>query len=187
MSMISDYGLDTPARKLPLLALSLPDAKGAKGMDGIHLQKVIRYYEYLMQRFDIEFSNYKLGAVSYEMVENVDLLEEAGLVEEADKGRLVLSREGEKASKELQAGFGRNDIDKLQFAKKQLNDLPNDELLFFMYSLLPNTRENSTEWERLSKRKLELVKSLYKKGRVSSATASKWLGVAEPKFLQEAS
>lgn len=182
--MIADYGLDAAARKLPLLALSLPDAKGTKEMDGIHLQKIIRYYEYLTQRFDIEFSNYKLGAVSYEMVENLDLLEETGLVEETDRGKLVLSAEGEEASKQLQAGVERNDIGKLQFAKKQLNDLPNDELLFFMYNLLPNTRENSTEWERLSKRKLDLVKALYRKGRISSATASKWLEVAESEFLR---
>lgn len=187
MSLISDYGLDTPVRRLPLLTLSLPDGRGAKETDGLHLQKIIRYYEYLGQKFDIEFSNYKLGAVSYELVENMEVLEEAGLVEETDKGKLVLSKEGEEATIQLRSGVDKAEIAKLQFAKKQLNDLPSDELLFFMYNLLPNTRENSTEWDRLSKRKSQLVRALYEKGRINSVTAAKWLGVPESGFMRIAS
>lgn len=186
MSLVSDFGLDAPARKLPLLALSLPDNGGKKEMDGLHLQKTIRYYEYLVQKREIEFSNYKLGAVSYELAENVEVLEEVGLVEETDHGRLSLSPEGEQASKELQTEIGKTNIEKLQFAKKQLNDLTSDELLFFMYSLLPETTENSTEWERLSKRRVETVRVLYEKGRINSVTASKWLDISEAEFLERA-
>ncbi len=154
-------------------------------MDGLHLQKVIRYYEYLAQRDDIEFSNFKLGAVSFELAENMEVLEDAGLVQEETGNKLGLSKEGEEASKQLRVGVGQADMNKLQFAKKQLNDLPGDELLFFMYSLLPETRTNSTEWERLHKRRSELTSALYAKGRVNSVTASKWLGISESEFLHQ--
>jgi hypothetical protein len=187
MSLISDYGLDTPVRRLPLLLLSLEDGEGNKEMDGLHIHKIVKYYEYLSQKSDIEFSNYKLGAVSYELVENLDVLEETGLVEESTKGKLALSDEGEAAAKEIEADMRRDDIAKLQFAKKQLNDLTNDELLYFMYKLLPDTRQNSTEWARLSRRESELTRNLFRKGRISADTGAKWLGVTESEFVRTTS
>lgn len=182
MPLVTDYGLENPSRRLSLLLLSLPDSKGTKEMDGIHLHKIVRYYEYLAQKSDIEFSNYKLGAVSYELVENLEVLEETGLVDE-NQGRLSLSHEGEKATKELWETTRKEDIQKLGFAKKQLNDLSGDELMFFMYNLLPESRQNSTEWGRLERKKSELVKALFRKGKISSLVASEWIGKSEREFL----
>jgi hypothetical protein len=185
MSIITDYGLDSPARRLPLLLLALDDKKGEKEMDVLHLQKVIRYFEYLLQRNDIEFSNFNLGAVSYELQESLEALEEFGLIERIDHA-LQLSPLGGEASKELKLGFSNADLQKLSFAKIQLNDLTSDEVMFFMYNLLPASRENSTEIKRLDKKKDVLVDSLFKKGRINSITAAKWLGITEQRFLTSA-
>ena len=40
------------------------------------------------------------------------------------------------------------------FAKQQLNDLTPDELMFFMYRLIPESVVNSTEFPRLERKKL---------------------------------
>jgi len=182
MSIIADYGLDSPARRLPLLLLALDDKKGQKEMDVLHVQKVIRYFEYLRQRNDVEFSNFNLGAVSYELQESLDALEEFGLIERVDHS-LQLSPLGNEASKELKRDFSSSELQKLSFAKMQLNDLNSDEVMFFMYNLLPSSRENSTEIKRLDRKKDALVRSLFEKGRINSITAAKWLDTTEQKFL----
>lgn len=68
MTLIEDYGLDSPARSLLLIVLSIKDRNQKTEMDKLHIQKVIRYYEYLIEKKEIDFSNFKLGGVSYELV-----------------------------------------------------------------------------------------------------------------------
>src|SRR5437899_1761032 len=181
MSVVADYGLDIPARAYLLLALSVEDKKGRKAMDILHLQKIIRYFEYLRERTDIDFSNYNLGGVSYELQESVETLMENGLIERSDS-RIELSEEGKKAVTELQSRFDQNDFRKLLFSKQQLNDLTSDEVMFFMYMLLPETQVNSTEVARLLRKRKEITSDLFRKGRISAAMAADWLGLPEREF-----
>ena len=160
MSVVADYGLDVPARAYLLLALSVEDKKGRKAMDILHLQKIIRYFEYLRDKTDIEFSNYSLGGVSYELQESVETLTENGLIDRSDS-RMELSEEGKKAVTELQSKTDPDDLKKLLFSKRQLNDLTGDEVMFFMYMLLPDTQVNSTEVSRLLKRRKEITSSTF--------------------------
>jgi hypothetical protein len=183
MSVVADYGLDSPTRKLPILLLNLDDTEGNKKMDTIHIQKIIRYFQYLSQEDLIEYSNYNLGGVSYELQENIESLEEFGLIEQVNSDGFHLSQLGVEASKELAETISKADLDKLSFAKRQLNDLSSDELMFFMYNLLPQTRANSTVWERLEKKKDLITRQLFKKGKINSITAAKWLGLSETRFL----
>src|SRR2546430_2358843 len=152
MSIVSDYGLDVPARRYLLLALSVEDKKGRKSMDILHLQKVIRYFEFLRQKTDVEFSNYNLGGVSYELQESVETLMENGLIDRSNS-QIELSREGNKAVTELLTKLDKQDLRKLLFSKQQLNDLSGDEVMFFMYMLLPETQVNSTEVARLLRKR----------------------------------
>jgi uncharacterized protein YwgA len=183
LSLVEEYGLDSPSRAMLLLALSIKDSTGARKMRILHLQKTIRFFEYLRQSNQIEFSNYHLGAVSSELQENVESLEEYGFVEETEN-QLSLSETGDQAVSELKSRFAKDELQKMAFAKRQLNDLTSDELMFFMYMLLPDTRVNSTEWARLQKKTKQITTGLFKKGRVNSQMAAKWLGMTEKDFLR---
>ena len=182
MSTIQDYGLESPARAYLVLVLSVLDRTDQKAMDVLHIQKVIRYFEFLRKTTDVEFSNFKLGGVSYELQESLETLVESGLVTRAGKTRLELTDEGKKAAVELRATANVDDLKKLTFSKQQLNDLTSDEVMFFMYMLLPETQENSTEAGRLLRRSKELTQSLFRKGRISSAMAASWVNMTEEQF-----
>jgi hypothetical protein len=182
MSSLDYYGLQEPSRKWSILALSLDDRCNNKEMDILHLQKVIRYFEYLRDTEVLQYSNYKLGVVSYELEENLQTLEESGLIEKEDT-RFALTDEGEKQVEHLLKDFDEQDLEKLSFAKQQLNDLSSDETMYFMYRLIPGSVVNSTEFARLEKKKTVLIHSLFLKGRINSNTAAKWLDMSEKDFL----
>ena len=182
MALVAEYGLDSPPRRLLLLALSLKDRMQQRKMDKFHIQKVIRYYEYLRNRpLEVDFSNYDMGGVSYEIHENAETLEEYGLIER--KGDYyLLTDEGERAANEIKRAFSKDDLQKFAFSKFQLNDLSLDEAMYFMYMMVPETRQHSAHFTSLEKKNAVLVRSLYVKGRINSVTASKWLGISEKEF-----
>jgi len=190
-SIILDYGLDdSRAKALLILTLSVKDRTGKRGMDKIHIQKTIKYYEHMQQNETIDFSNFKHGGVSYEVQENLDTFEEYGLVENIGSSRhpkYMLTEEGEKAAKELREAHSEEEIRRLRFAKLQLNDLNFDETLYFMYKLIPKTQENSTQFERLDKKKHILISRLFLKGRINLDTAAEWLGVDKKTFQESLS
>ena len=182
MTFILDYGLDSPARALLILALSMKDRMEKKEMDRVHIHKTIKYFEHLEQKERIDFSIFKLGGVSYELHENLETLQECGLVDKVGN-KFILTEEGEKAAKELLKTYSEEEIRKLKFAKLQLNDLTQKETLFFMYMLIPETRKYSTEFPGLYEQRDVLVRKLFLKGRINSTIAAKWLGVDEKTFL----
>jgi len=182
MALIADYGLDSPPRRLLLVALSLKDRANQKKMDILHVHKVVRYYEYLRAGPpEVDFSNYDMGGVSYEIHENTQTLEEYGLIEKQGK-YYVLTDKGERASKEVRNAFTNEDLQRFAFSKYQLNDLSTDEVMYFMYMMVPETQQSSTHFASLEKKKEALIRSLYEKGRINSVTASKWLGISEKEF-----
>ena len=183
MTLIEDYGLDTPPRKLLLLALSVPDRNNNQAMDKLRIQKVIRFFEYLTKRKDVDFSNFKLGGVSYELEENRENLLEYELIEQT--GTVFnLTHEGDLAVEELCETIIPENFNKLVFAKQQLNDLTDDEILFFMYMTIPETQRYSTEFPRLERKKVLLVKSLFSKRRIDVETAAKWVEMTEIDFVK---
>jgi hypothetical protein len=186
MSYILDYGLEAPSRKWSMLVLLINDRTNHKEIDILHLQKIIRYYEYLLDIEELDYSDFKLGAVSYELEENLQTLVECGLVERKD-GKYVLTDEGDQIAKELQKTFDPKEFQKLVFAKQQLNDLSPEETMYFMYKLIPSTQRNSIEFQRLDKKRDVLICSLFLKGRINATTAAKWLEISEKEFLDSLS
>lgn len=184
MTLVEDYGLDSAPRTLLLLVLSINDCNYEKDMDKLHIQKVIRFFEHLRKKKEIDFSNFKLGGVSYELEENKDALIEYELIEPTD-GCFALTDEGNEAAKVLKQTFGTSDYCDLVFAKQLLNDLPGDELLYFMYMTIPETQKHSTEFSRLERKKEALVKSLFSKRKIDVATASAWLEISQSDFLKK--
>jgi len=186
MSVVLDYGIDSQAKALLLLALSMSDRNDQKEMDKVHIQKTIKYYEHMQQESNIDFSNFKHGGVSYEVQEVIETFEEYGLVENIGSLRnpkYMLTEEGEIGAKELSEKRSEEELRRLKFAKLQLNDLSFDETLYFMYKLIPATQKNSTQFERLDKKKHVLVQKLFMMGRINSDIASEWLGIDKQSFL----
>lgn len=183
MSLITEYGLDSPARALLVLVLVLKDSELRTPMNKLHFQKTILYFERIQQQKDIDFSNFHYGGVSYELQENIESLEESGLVNKIGT-KYELTPEGEKAARELANEYDKETIRKLEFAKKQLNDLPDKELLYYMYKLFPDTQVNSIEYKKLDVDKQAIVCRLFKKDRIPAYLASKWLNMSEKEFLE---
>src|SRR3990172_307274 len=183
MTLIEDYGLNSPARSLLLLVLSIKDRDQKTEMDKLHIQKTIRYFEYLRNKKEIDFSNFKLGGVSYELEENRETLLEYELIGQINH-HFSLTEEGKTAAKDLKGILGIEEYKKLVYAKEQLNDLPDDELLYFMYKTIPETQKHSTEFQRLEKKKETLVKSLFSKRKIHACTAINWLGIKEDEFVK---
>jgi uncharacterized protein YwgA len=186
MSAIVDYGLDSPARALLLLVLSIKDREKKMPMNKLRFQKTILYFERLQQEKEVDFSNFLYGGVSYELQENLDTLMECGLVDKIG-GKFELTHEGEKVAGQLAEKYDKETLRKLIFAKEQLNDLPDKELLFLMYMLFPETQANSIEFHNLCTEKEAIIRKLFVKGRTSSHMAAKWLGTSEKEFLESLS
>jgi hypothetical protein len=183
LTLIEDYGLDSPPRKLLLLSLSIADRRNNKAMDKLRIQKVIRFYEYLCVKKEIDFSNYKLGGVSYELDENRENLLEYELIEQTDRF-YTLTPEGNTAVDELCEIVTPADYNCLVFAKQQLNDMTDDEMLFFMYMTIPETQKVSTEFGRLERKKGQLIECLFAKRKIDVAIAAKWLKISERDFVK---
>ena len=183
MTLIEDYGLDSPARSLLLTVLSIKDNNQRAAMDKLHIQKVLRFYEYLREKKEIDFSNFKLGAVSYELEENRETLMEYELIDQKNCD-FFLTDEGNTAADDLKKTFNQEEYQQLVCAKRLLNDLLGDELLFFMYKTIPETQKHSTEFARLERKKESLVKSLFSKRKIDAQTAINWLGISEEDFIK---
>jgi hypothetical protein len=183
MTLIEDYGLDSPARSLLITVLSIADNKQRAEMDKIHIQKVLRYYEHLREKKEIDFSNFKLGGVAYELEENRETLIDYELIDRKNCD-FSLTDEGNAAAQDLKKTFNEDDYRLLVCAKKLLNDLPDDELLYFMYKTIPETQKHSTEFSRLERKKEILVKNLFAKRKIDASTAISWIGISEEEFIK---
>jgi hypothetical protein len=183
MSVITEYGLDSPARALLILVLSIKDREP---MSKLHFQKAILYFERMQKQQDIDFSDFHYGGVSYELQENLEALEEYGLIDRVGN-KYMLTEEGEKTARELIKQYDKETLRKLVFAKQQLNDLPDKELLYLMYKLFPDTQANSTEYKKLEEEKQTLIRKLFCKGRITAHMAAEWLAISEKDFLESLS
>ena len=184
MTLIEDYGLNSPARSLLLIVLSIKNRNQKAEMDKLHIQKVIKLFEYLREKKEIDFSNFKLGGVSYELEENRETLLEYELIDQTNN-HFTLTNEGKTAAHELKETLGKDEYEKLVYAKELLNDLPTDELLYFMYKTIPETQKHSTEFQRLEKKKEPLVKSLFSKRKIDACIAiNSTPGINENEFVK---
>lgn len=185
MTEILDYGLDSPARGLLVLILSIADRTKQKAMNKLHFQKAIYYFENLKSEKEVFFSNFKYGGVSFELMENMETLEESGLVRRVGT-KYILTTKGEQLAEQLRksADYKSDTLRKLEYAKFLLNDLTDKELLFFMYMTFPETQVNSIEFKNLIEDKRAYVEKLFAKGRIDSTTAGEWLGMEPRHFLE---
>lgn len=182
MSLIADYGLENSSASIILMVLSLPDINDNRNMGKMYIQKIIKYFDFLRDKEIIDFSNFKYGKVSYELQEDLEMLNEYDLIN-VENNEFSLTEEGENAAEELFRNQDEDEIKQLSFAKYLLNDLTLNELMFFMYMKFPDSIEYSIEFDRLKTRRDKLTISLYKKRRINANTAADWLDISKEEFL----
>ncbi len=185
MSYKEDYGLDSFARSRLLALLGFEDSSGRKVSDILRLNKELCYFQYLTKMDDIDFFSFNLGAVSDEIRETVDDFVEYGLVEQNQGGKYILTADGTVAEKEISHDLTPEEKKILKFSKEQLNDLTDEEVLGFMYFLLPKTAEHSKVIGGITKNKEKIIRSLYEKGKISAKTAANWLGISKREVLDK--
>lgn len=176
MDKIEEYGLDTPPKILPILLFMVAGGAYRAHFNRLQINKMVRYFEFLIKKNEISFSNYNLGGVSYELTETLGELVDYGLLDQDEQDRYFMSKEGQQAGEELYKNFPKADCKLLEESCTTLMDLTNDELLFFMYKTIPKTQEKSTVFDKLMKNSVRLVQNIYNKGKISASIALSWVG-----------
>ena len=184
MPLIVDYGLNSPSRRLLLIALSLRDNNDNQSMHKMHIHKVIRYFEYLRNRKEIEYSHFHYGDVSIEINEDIENLYSLNLIDEEAEEEYLLTEEGYEAAQEILKDFPHSELKLFKYAKYMLNELTLNELMYYMYMIIPESRKNSRVYNRLEKNKEKIIYSLYEKNKISAHEASKWMHISEEQFLK---
>ncbi|MFH2111202.1 MAG: hypothetical protein ABIJ47_08095 [Candidatus Bathyarchaeota archaeon] len=178
MSLMEEYGIDDPSVEIPLLILSFH--KG-DSLNELHIHKITRYFQYIKKKNYVTFSNFRKGDVSYEIQESLEELNSYDLIDKFDEN-CEITPLGEEVTKEIIKTYDEETIKQLNLAYNRLKNMDDDELMFFMYNLLPESKKNSTQLSRLLKNKIQLTKSLYRKGLISKYTGAKWLEISEKSF-----
>lgn len=179
MDKIEEYGLDSPSKMLPLILFEVADGSKRVQLSRLQINKMIRYFEYLSKSQDISFSHYKLGDVSYELSENLEVLVDYGLLDKTEHERYFLSDEGKEAGNELVHTVSKQNFGDMEKAYSTLKDLTDDELMLFMYKTIPETQEKSIVINKLIRDEVSLVQSIYNKGKISAAIALAWVSEEE--------
>lgn len=96
------------------------------------------------------------------------LYEERAKIYPTEIGRDIARKFAEKEDKEV--------LRLISEVKKFLNDLPNEELLAYVYSAYPRMTEESVEYEELKSEMEKHILSLIKKQKISSQRAAELLG-----------
>ncbi len=127
----------------------------------------------------LEFEPHLFGPYS-ETLENIlDDLIKLGLV--VKKGvKYELTEKGKKLYAHLKPK--KELIKVIEDFKEFLNDLPDDEILAFVYVTYPDYISESAKWDELKKDRVEIAISLLKKEKVSFGKAVEISGLTSQKF-----
>lgn len=168
-----------------LLAL-IASNSGAPVPGRLHLQKEM----YLLQRAfpdlgeQLDFEPYFLGPHSFTVEDEAKELAQSGYID-VEGGRVSLAPRGAQLVPKILGFLPRERIQRIDEFKRLLNDLSNDELLAFIYFGYPSSdvEEESAQYRQLLPRRLELAKSLYRKGKISAERAAEIGGVSLEDFM----
>ena len=132
---------------------------------------------------DIEFFPYDYGPFSEDIAYAIEDLLVEGYIREVyidNKRFYIITPEGEKyVNQNIDKLYKKEILDALLSKTKELTD---EELLFYVYTIFGYT-EYSKVYNKLMKNKEKLVKSLYKKGLLSTQKAAEILGIPPEKFI----
>jgi hypothetical protein len=172
-----------------ILAL-LASSHGTPLPGKLHLQKEM----FLLQRAfpdlrdQLDFEPYFLGPHSFIVDDEATELAQSEYVQMDDRG-LSLAPRGRAIADKVLESLPRERLQRIAEYKDLLNDLPNDELLAFIYFGFPSTEveHESAEYRRILPRRLDLARALFRKGKVSAERAAEIGGVSLEDFIDSSS
>jgi len=141
----------------------------------------IRDRYYFLEHFKGPFSEDLIGDVNYLI--SLNLVEKTGrnVYKITNKGiNLIESLMNKNILVKL---LDKRTLDAAEEVKELLNDLNNEELLGYIYFNYPETTYRSEELEKINKRKLQIVLSLYRKGKISLSRAAELLNIPINKLI----
>jgi len=172
----------TDLQRYILLLLSLKNNEPIKGK--LWLQKELFLLAKNISKLEREasFEPDFIGPFS----ENADEeLEELKLDDFIDIDRKIrITEDGKNIIKKIQNSFSKEEIELANNIKDFLNDLPEDELLAFVYFSYPEMAQESLVKKGVEKERIELAINLYKKNKVSIEKASEIAGIPIEKFMK---
>lgn len=168
-----------------LALLGLGDEPEVRG--DLHLQKEM----YLLSRqldalaAACNFNPYLKGPYSEDVDAALSDLRISGLVDEGRGGRIRLTDEGRALFDDLRAEIPDDVKDRIEESKDFFDDMTDDELLVFIYSVYPDMATESVVRERVMNKRVPLAKKLYLREKVSLERAAQLAGLKITEFRRE--
>lgn len=97
---------------------------------------------------------------------------------------MMLSNLGKEIAEKLRKKYPKDVLELLSEIKELLNDISEDELLTLVYVTVPKYARESLIWEKLSKNRVNIAISLYKKKKISIGRAVEIADVPLEKLLK---
>jgi predicted HTH domain antitoxin len=174
----------TLTQKYSILLLS---ANGNQPITGkVWFQKELFLISQNISRLEdaTEFEGSLLGPYS----ENADAeLEQLRIEELAElDGKIRLTEKGQEVSQKLETRASKETKEVISEMKSFLNDLPEDELLGFIYFSYPKMVIESIKFEEIKRKRVEIAISLYRKKKVSLGKAALIAGLSQEDFIKKA-
>lgn len=119
-----------------------------------------------------------MGAYSETLEEELIQLEIDGILETKNY-RILLTNVGEELANVLEEKIENKEIlNIISDFKDLLNDMSQQELLAFIYTSFPDMTKESTVYEKLKPKLVNIAIQLYKKGKISIGKASEIAGIS---------
>jgi hypothetical protein len=133
---------------------------------------------------ETDFEASLMGPFSENANSELDQLRIEGLVQL--NGSIKLTIEGKQVTQRVKTKASQQTKDILSEMKSFVNDLPEDEMLAFVYFSYPQMTEESIVFEEIKQRRVQLALSLYRKKKVSIGKAAMIAGMCQEDFIAKA-
>lgn len=164
----------TPSQRYAILLLSANNFEPVRGE--LWYQKELFLLSKNINKLgeSTDFAADYMGPYSETAKEEYTELKMCEILENEDY-KIKLTSFGKKVASLLEKDITQEEIKIISELKSLLNDMSRDELLCLIYFTYPEMRTESVLFERINRKKKELVFSLYKKGKISLGKASEIL------------
>jgi len=126
------------------------------------------------------FEPHLFGPYSEILDETSEELIDLDLIRKNKNSPFVLTPEGKEEYKKLSPKNELKEV--IDDFKIFLNDMNDDEIMAFIYSFYPEYTSESTEWDRLKKKRLKIALNLLRRGKISFSKAVNLSGIKYKEF-----
>ena len=173
----------TEIEKYILLLAGANDSKPIRGNTWLQKEMFLisKNNESLNQEASFESDFY--GPFSDNISEEVDELKMNDFLV-IQGGKIQITNDGRNIFLKLKKSIQKDEMEMIEYIKSFLNDLPEDELLAFIYFTYPNMAEESLVKKKIEKKRVELALSLFRKEKISMEKAAEISGLPLESFVK---